>query len=57
MSLWTVFDLVFDARPRSLFNFRVDIDIFRFGGIYMVLKLVPPDKDCCSDKSFKNVSV
>ena len=34
---------MFDARPYSWFNFRVDIAIFPFGGIYMVIKLVPPD--------------
>ena len=28
MSFWTVFDSMFDTRPHSLFNFRVDIDIF-----------------------------
>ena len=49
MSFWTVFDLMFDTRPYSWFNFRVDIDVFPFAEIYIVIRLAlaPPDKDFC----------
>ena len=27
------------------------------GGIYIVIRLVPPDAECCCDSSFKNDSI
>ena len=46
----TTFDLIFDTSPISLVNFCLLMLTLPFGGIYMVIKLVPPDRDCCLDK-------
>ena len=45
----TTFDLIFEARP-CLVNFCLLILILPFGGIYMVIRLVPPHRNVCWDK-------
>ena len=46
------FDLIFETRPISLVNFCLQRLTLPFGGIYIpvVIKLVPPERDCCWDK-------
>ena len=44
------FCLNFEARPISLVNFCLQRRTLPFGGIYIVIKLVPPERDCCWDK-------
>ena len=46
----TTFDLIFETRPISLVNFCLLRLTLPFEGIYIVIKLVPPERDCCWDK-------
>ena len=50
MSFCTTFDFIFETRPISLANFCLLRLTLPFGGIYIVIKLVPPERDCCWDK-------
>ena len=49
----TTFDLIFETRPNSLVNFCLLRLTLPFGGIYIDIKLVPPDRDCCLAKRRK----
>ena len=40
----TTFDLIFETRPNSLVNFCLLRLTLPFGGIYIDIKLVPPDR-------------
>ena len=50
MCFCTTFDLIFETRPNSLVNFCLLRLTLPFGGIYIDIKLVPPDRDCCLAK-------
>ena len=44
------FDFIFETRPISLANFCLLRLTLPFGGIYVVIKLVRPERDCCWEK-------
>ena len=48
----TTFEFRLETRPTSLVlvNFCLLRLTLPFGGIYIVIKLVPPESDCCWDK-------
>ena len=43
-------ELIFETRPYSLLNFCLLRLILPFGRIYIYIRLVPPDRDCCLAK-------
>ena len=47
---YTTFNFKFETRPISLVTFSLPRLTLPFGGIYIVIKLVPPERDCCWDK-------
>ena len=50
MCFFTTFEFIFETRLISLVNFCLLKLTLPFGGIYIVIKLVPAERDCCWDK-------